>query len=122
MDINQRHHIRVDYRQVIHLKTSTGLQLVAETNNISVAGIGIICDRPTAGCIVPGGHHFNLNQAASLMVEFRLGDSSQSICAACKVCNVHRLAEDSYGLNLEFIELNTPDKQCLDDFVSQQSS
>jgi len=121
MGINQRHHIRVDHQQMINLKTSTGLQLVAQTNNISVAGIGIICDQPTAACIVPGGHHFNLNQAASLMVEFRLDDSSQPICEACKVCNVRRLAEDSYGLNLEFVELNASDKQCLDDFVSQQS-
>jgi len=120
MSIYKRHYIRVDYQQVINLETSTGLQFVAQTNNLSVAGVGVVCDRTAACSIVPGGHHFNLSQAESLMVELRLSDCRQPICTACKVCNVRRLSEDSYGFNLEFVELNTSDKQCLDDFVNQQ--
>jgi len=121
MGIYQRHYIRVDYRQVISLKTSVGLTLSAQTNNISVAGIGVVCDQATACSIVPDGHHFNLSEAANLVAEFCLDDCNDPIGAACKVRNVRRLAEDSYGFNLEFVKLKASDKQRLDDFVNQQS-
>jgi len=121
MENYQRYHIRVDCRQAISLKTSAGLQLSAQTNDVSVAGIGVVCDQKTACSIVPGGHHFNLSEAVNLVAEFYLDDCNDPIGTACKVRNVRRLAENSYGFNLEFVKLNTSDKHRLNEFVSKQS-
>jgi len=119
MGIEQRHYIRVSYRQTVSLKTSAGLELLAQTDNISVAGLGIVCDQVTACSIVPGGRYFNLNEAVNITVELCL-EGEGALRISCKVHSARRLAEDSYGFNLEITDIKDVDKQLLGGFINQQ--
>lgn len=117
----ERKYIRVEYRQDVRLRTQSGVQLIAHSENISAGGVEIVCDRITAQTIMPVEYQFDPDEPLILSIELCLDDEGNTLHASCSVQNVRRLAQDCFGFNLKFDTFKRQSGQLLEGFVKEQS-
>jgi hypothetical protein len=117
----ERKYIRVEYRQDVQLRTQTGIQLIAHSENISAGGVEVVCDRITAQTIMPVDYQFDPDTPLVLSIELSLGEEDHHLYATCSVQNVRRLAQDCFGFNLKFNTFKRQSEGLLEGFVKEQS-
>lgn len=117
----ERKYIRVEYRQDVRLRTQSGVQLVAHSENISAGGVELVCDRVTAQMIMPMDYQFDPDNPLIVSIELSLGDGDNHLHATCTVQNVRRLAQDCFGFNLKFNTFKRQSEGLLEGFVKQQA-
>ncbi|PCI18562.1 MAG: PilZ domain-containing protein [Piscirickettsiaceae bacterium] len=118
----ERKYIRIEYRKDVRLRTRSGVELLAHSENISAGGIEIVCDRITAQTIMPVEYQFDPDEPLVLSVELSLDNLGDTLHASCSVQNVRRLAQDSFGFNLKFNTFKQQGAQLLEGFVKEQSN
>jgi hypothetical protein len=116
-----RQHSRFKLQRNVKIKTVGGIKVPAISDNISLGGLGITCDQITARTIFPFGFKVLPDKPTRLNIEMSLDTETQDLQALCSVQNLHRLAQDAFGLNLKFVSFSGDSEELLSEFISQQN-
>jgi c-di-GMP-binding flagellar brake protein YcgR len=118
--MDKRQCLRVGHQQQVRLRTDVGLELSAQSANLSLGGMEILCDQLTAKAIKPLGYQL-APDTPLLSISFCLSEGGKPLHATGCVRNMHRLAQESFSFNLAFTEYKQDDRKRLQRFIDEQA-
>ena len=97
--------------------------LTAETRNISISGLQLICNTWVTEEIEPRGiQSHSLNRLCfKIIMELAINDSSNTLVADCRVMSSQRLSQNEYMLNIKFIGFENDSEKILTNFLELYS-
>lgn len=115
----ERKHPRLACQLSVQLETETGTKLKARSENISIGGIGIVCDQITAKILMPMGYRLLPDMPLIVQMGICL-DTSEKAHVRCRVVNAQRLSQDAFMLNVQFLSFEKSSQEALERFVGER--
>lgn len=113
---------RVPVEQYVHVLEGDNSDFPALATDISLTGMQLLCDEPTANRIVPNAQLATRDQFGHIHVRMRLPrrhrpDEDLMVEARCRVMAVRRVSRDEFRIGLEYAEFQGQSYEQLETFV-----
>ncbi len=112
---------RYEIELAVDLILSDSSILSVYTRNISSCGLQIMCDSWVTDEIEPRGiqNHAITHLRLKVITDLPVGNTNKKFYANCRILSVQRISQDSYMLNLVFIDFENGSENTLDDYIDQ---
>lgn len=116
----RRQHFRYKVKLPIDLINSSAGTTRVMTEEVSMSGFHIGCDRWIAQQLVPPGHHLAPSNPVHLTARMNLMDTSEEksvLTVFCKAVSSIRVSEDEFKIALRFLNFGGASQAKLADFL-----
>lgn len=112
---------RYEIDVAVNLVLTNNNVLSTHARNISSSGLQIICDRWATDEIEPRGiqNHATSHIRLKAITDLPIAKSKKSFYANCRIMSVQRLSQNTYMLNLAFIDFENSSENVLTEFLGQ---
>ncbi|MGD8378446.1 MAG: PilZ domain-containing protein [Gammaproteobacteria bacterium] len=102
---DRRDYDRIETEHSVKIVEREGTEFPAIAADISLTGMQLLCDRPTAYRIAPKGHESTPDEEVEVHVRASLpmrDGSRAKVGVYCELVKIRRVSEDEYRLGLRY--------------------